>query len=248
METYGLIGKGIGHSFSPAYFQSKFIKFGRDAVYLLFEPETISNLRQFILKHNDIRGLNVTIPYKEAVIPFLDKLDATAKKVGAVNTIKIHRDKNKIRLIGFNTDVIGFREALIPLISESKTIRALILGTGGSAKAVSYVLANTGIPFLKVSRKPAPGILSYDDLDQQMVESHVLIVNCTPLGMFPDSGTKPEIPYRFISPKHILFDLVYNPPDTEFLKLGKAKGAKTEGGLKMLYRQAEASWLIWQSE
>jgi len=247
MEYFGLIGRGIRHSFSPAYFQAKFIKLGIDAVYAVFDLDDISRIRELILSRSDIVGLNVTVPYKEKIIPFLDQLSPEAEKVSAVNTIKIHRHGNGLELTGFNTDIIGFKDTISPLIKERNNLEALVLGTGGSAKAVAYILYKEDISFKHVSRKPGKGMVSYGELNEKIISDHLLIINATPVGMFPNVNTAPQIPYQFVNKNHILFDLVYNPSETKFLKEGKKRGATVEGGLKMLHSQAEASWSIWQS-
>jgi shikimate dehydrogenase len=198
-----------------------------------------------ILKNNpNLKGLNVTIPYKEEVIPYLDKLDERALDIGAVNTIKITKNN---KLIGYNTDYYGFKKALEPLLKNKKT-SAFILGTGGASKAVKYALKMLGISFKIVSRQTAQEeYLSYKELTKTIIESHKIIINCTPLGTFPEVKLYPNIPYHFITSSHILFDLIYNPSETEFLKKGKKQGAITSNGLKMLELQAEKSWEIWNS-
>lgn len=244
MAKYGLIGKDIGFSFSKVFFTTKFEQEKRRDTYENFDIDDISLIRQIISKNKDLKGLNITIPYKESVIPFLDRLQKDAKVIGAVNTIKIMRDG---RLVGYNTDHIGFAKALanyLPLKEKS----ALILGTGGASKAVAYVLETMGFTYQFVSRtKKHNGNLTYSALDRNIIQSHFLIVNCTPLGTFPKVQEHPNIPYHDLTSDHLLFDLIYNPRETEFLKMGYAKGARVTNGMKMLEYQAKKSWLIWKS-
>lgn len=244
MAKYGLIGKDIGFSFSKVFFTTKFEQEKRLDTYENFDIDDISLIRQIISKNKDLKGLNITIPYKESVIPFLDRLQKDAKVIGAVNTIKIMRDG---RLVGYNTDHIGFAKALanyLPLKEKS----ALILGTGGASKAVAYVLETMGFTYQFVSRtKKHNGNLTYSALDRNIIQSHFLIVNCTPLGTFPKVQEHPNIPYHDLTSDHLLFDLIYNPRETEFLKMGYAKGARVTNGMKMLEYQAKKSWLIWKS-
>ncbi len=248
MKIYGLAGKSLKHSFSPDYFNKKFRDRKIAAVYKLFEMDLPDNIRELIENNPDIEGLNVTIPYKQVVIPFLDKLDNTALITGSVNTIKVHRRKGRIILKGFNTDAAAFEETLKPLIKKRENIKALILGTGGTAHSVAYVLRKRGIYFYFVSRKPVKvESLRYSWLDKETIEGYPLIINTTPLGMYPDVDNYPEIPYEFLGKQNILYDLIYNPEETLFLKKGKEKGAITKNGLEMLYKQAELSWKIWNN-
>jgi shikimate dehydrogenase len=244
MRRYGLIGFPLGHSFSGKYFREKFQRESiEDCQYSLFEISSVASLPQ-ILKDPDLRGLNVTIPYKESVIPFLHKKDPVVEQTGACNCIDINRGV----LTGYNTDVIGFEVSLSEKLTD-RDKRALVLGTGGSAKAVAWVLQKMGIEFLCVSRKKTdlPQQISYKDLDEKIMQTHTLVINSTPLGMFPETETCPEIPYEFIGPEHYLFDLVYNPEKTVFLKKGESAGARIKNGSDMLSIQAEASWTIWNS-
>ncbi|NOX86657.1 MAG: shikimate dehydrogenase, partial [Chlorobi bacterium] len=242
MELYGLIGKKLEHSFSPGYFRNKFRELNLDARYLLFELDNISEFPGLILKHKNLKGLNVTIPYKKEIIPFLDKPDETAISVGAVNTIKIGRSSGKLFLEGYNTDITGFKEALTPLLNKRNVRHALILGTGGSANAVSFVLERMNIDFSFVSRNGKQPLLNYDELNKEIISRSLLIVNTTPLGMFPRVNEFPDIPYEFLTKDHVIFDLIYNPAETVFLKKARRKGALTSNGMKMLEFQAEASW------
>ncbi len=241
MKQYGLIGKTLKHSFSEKYFGEKFGKeVIREARYSLYELEEISAFRKLI-SEKVFAGLNVTIPYKESIISFLDDVDETAKSIGAVNTIDFKNGK----LTGYNTDVIGFGKALKRLIGR-KTVRdALVLGSGGASKAIQFFLKSKGIDFLVVSR--SKGDLSYDQLDRDTIRSHRLIINCTPVGTFPDIDEAPAIPYQHLRTKHLLFDLVYNPEKTLFLTHGESVGASIMNGYEMLVEQAEASWKIWNT-
>jgi shikimate dehydrogenase len=244
MRKFGLIGYPLGHSFSGKYFREKFLRESiSDCQYLNYEIESVSKLPE-ILSDPELSGLNVTIPYKESVIPFLHKKDPVVSTVGACNCIRIEGGV----LTGYNTDVLGFEESLLEKLTLGDN-RALILGTGGSSKAVAWVLEKRGIPYKFVSRnkKSAPDILCYDELDQDLITSHNLIVNCTPLGMAPNASVCPPKPYKWIGPCHYLFDLVYNPSKTLFLEKGEAAGARIKNGADMLSIQAEASWQIWNS-
>jgi len=247
MKLYGLIGFPLHHSFSRGYFTEKFSKEQLDDhAYLNFQIESVEKVIHVVKENPDLIGFNVTVPYKEKIIPFLDHISKDAIAVGAVNTVKVDRTGNKISLTGYNTDVNGFRTSLLGLLNPG-TKNALILGTGGSSKAVSYVLRELGICYKMVSRKESRELLNYKDLDKKCMEEHLLIVNTTPLGTFPDSNSCPDIPYQYISSSHILFDLVYNPPETVFLREGRKRGAITKNGLEMLYLQAEKSWKIWNN-
>lgn len=241
-SVYGLIGYPLSHSFSPDYFRKKFAREGIDAVYRLFPLASINELPNLLNEHPSISGLNVTIPYKEQVIPFLDDIDDAAKAVGAVNCIKIDNGKLK----GYNTDVIGFKQSLTPLLQTHHN-KALILGTGGAAKAVAYVLSKLNIGYSLVSRSGKEGSIAYSDITDLTIKEHPLIINTTPLGMHPNADTSPDLPYSAIGQKHLVYDLVYNPEETLFLKGGKAQGATTKNGYEMLVLQAEASWDIWSN-
>ncbi len=243
MAKYGLIGKKIDYSFSKTFFSIKFEQENRQDSYHNFDIPCIEELPEIIAKHEDLKGLNVTIPYKEAVIPLLDKVDKEAQKIGAVNTIKIQRDG---RLIGYNTDHYGFAKALANLFPITEKT-ALILGNGGAAKAIAYVLDAMQFDYKIVSRESSETTISYESLTQGIITSHSLIINCTPLGTFPNIQECPDIPYHYLTKDHVLFDLIYNPRETEFLKRGFAKGARVSNGLKMLEYQAKKSWKIWKS-
>ncbi|MBK8614606.1 MAG: shikimate dehydrogenase [Flavobacteriales bacterium] len=252
MARYGLIGRSLGHSFSQHYFTAKFKREGRSAArYDLFELAEVTELPDLIRNTPGLRGLNVTIPYKQTVVPLLTELDPVAAAVGAVNTIAIHADG---RTTGHNTDVEGFRSTLQPLLerlSKRDTDirpRALVLGNGGASRAVAYVLREAGIRFRIVSRDRTMGDLTWEQLDRTVVGVCPLIINATPLGTFPNVDEAPPLPYNAIGPDHLLIDLVYNPEETLFLKRGKEQGATTANGLTMLHEQAEAAWRIWEGE
>ena len=248
MKLLGLIGYPLSHSFSKKYFTQKFENEGltHDWEYELFPIESIEQLPDLLRGHPNLVGLNATIPYKEDVIYWLDELDETAEVIGAVNCIQIIDGKLK----GYNTDYYGFQKSLLDLLhnpspKENLDIKALILGTGGSAKAVGYALKKLEIPYLSVSRHISEHGLTYQDLDEAVMASHQLIVNCTPLGMSPNTDGCPPIPYEYIDYQHFMYDLIYNPEETTFMKKGKERGAKVKSGLDMLYFQAEKGWEIW---
>jgi shikimate dehydrogenase len=246
MRCFGLIGFPLSHSFSKKYFTEKFEREGiPDCRYESYPLENIGLLMPLIANNTDLLGLNVTIPYKENVMSLLDEIDAEAAKIAAVNTIRISRHIGKIWLKGFNTDVFGFRESISPFIPARAYKTAFILGTGGSSKAVAYVLNNMGMDVKFVSRNPKhEDHVSYGDLPK-LISPPSVIVNASPAGMFPRTDNCPDIPYELLTPNHILFDLVYNPPETLFLLKGKARGATIINGLQMLHLQAERSWEIW---
>jgi shikimate dehydrogenase len=244
MKKFGLTGYPLGHSFSKEYFAEKFMKENiTDVSYENFPLEDLSKIKE-IISSNNLSGLNVTIPHKEAVVSYMDELDETAKEAGAVNTVKILPGN---RLKGYNTDVWGFGRSLVPLLNENHN-KALILGSGGAAKAVAFVLRKLGIPYRQVSRTATEGMAAYDDLNEEMIAEHKLIINCTPSGMSPDPGSSPAIPYEYITSEHFLYDLVYNPEVTEFMRQGKERGAMIKNGMEMLKLQAEESWRIWNDE
>lgn len=241
---FGLIGKNISYSFSKKYFSKKFKeKELSDYQYENFDIENIKDFPKIIHEFKFcLKGINITIPYKQDVFFYLDKVHKTARKVGAVNTIRITK---KGKLKGYNTDVIGFQNSISPLL-KSHHKKALILGTGGASKAVAYVFKQLEIEYLKVSRHPRKKKeISYAHLTEELLNNHTIIVNCTPLGTFPSIDEKPEIPYQFLAKEHLLYDLIYNPEITAFLKEGLNKGAQIKNGFEMLELQAEASWKIW---
>ena len=241
IKSYGLIGYPLSHSFSKKYFTEKFQRESiSDHVYELFPIESISLLPEILSSNPTLAGLNVTIPYKEQVVEYLHTCTAVVEEIGACNCIKIGDGK----LTGYNTDVIGFVKSLESKLNATHK-KALVLGTGGAAKAVHYALKQKGIEFLQVSRKKSSETICYEDVDQRLLLEYTLIVNTTPLGMYPEIENAPAIPYQFLGPEHYLFDLVYNPSMTTFLSEGKKRGAQTENGADMLVIQAEASWEIW---
>ena len=236
MKTYGLIGRNLSHSFSYKYFQEKFFKEQlSDCQYLNFEIEDISSLRELV-RENNIKGLNITIPFKEKAIPFLDKLSKDAAEIGAVNTIEIKGEK----LIGHNTDVFGFAQSFIPLLKERKN--ALILGNGGASKCVQFVLKKNNVDFIVASRNSD---FTLAEMTEETIQKHSIIINTTPLGMYPKTDRFPHLPYNAINSKHLVYDLVYNPEQSTFLRKAKAKNAEIKNGKQMLYLQAEKSWKIW---
>lgn len=242
MRLFGLIGKSLSHSFSKSYFEKKFLKESiYDSSYQNFPIATISEFKNLI-QNNNLSGLNVTIPYKSSIIPYLDSVSEEANSIGAVNTIQFKNGK----LVGHNTDHIGFQNSIKPFL-ENTMERALVLGTGGASKAVIYALSQIGIKCLCVSRSPSDNQISYEEINEFVIKHHLLIVNTTPLGTSPNVTECPNIPYEFLSDKHLLVDLVYNPDETQFLKNGKEKRASTLNGKSMLVHQAEEAWNIWNS-
>ncbi|GIM52105.1 shikimate 5-dehydrogenase [Capnocytophaga cynodegmi] len=240
-RLFALVGKNISYSFSRTYFTEKFEKEHiSDAEYVNFDLNSVDELPQKLQKNPNIQGMNVTIPYKKEIIPMLAKLDPIAEEIGAVNTIKITQEG----LIGYNTDYFGFSESLKPFLKEHHT-KALILGTGGASNAVAYALKMLGISFRFVSRTPKMGQFSYSDLSSQIINKYKIIINCTPLGTFPNVEDFPPIPYQFLTSEHLLYDLIYNPERTTFLQKGEKKKAIIINGLKMLELQAEKAWEIW---
>lgn len=244
MKKLGLIGYPLSHSFSKRYFQEKFSKEGiSNYEYELYPLENVGLFRELFQKEPLLFGLNVTIPYKQSILPYLDELSEAAKEIGAVNTILIKNGKK----IGYNTDYIGFKQSLINFVgSKQSKLQALVLGTGGASKAVQAALKSLQIPFQLVSREHTQRTISYQNLQKQDWHTYRLIINTTPLGMYPDVEKFPDIPYELLTEEHFLYDLVYNPEETTFLKKGKEKNVKTKNGLEMLYLQAEAAWKIWQ--
>jgi len=239
MRHFGIIGFPLLHSFSAKYFSEKFEREHIEAEYSLY-PIGIEDLR---LKIEDLLdsldGFNVTMPYKQEIIQYLERLDDTAREVGAVNVVH--------RRVGYNTDCLGFMESIQPLLRKEDK-QALVLGTGGASKAVCYGLKQLGVRPTLVSRKPKAGMLGYEDLTKDVMAAHTVIVNCTPLGMLPDVDSCPPIPYEMVTARHLLFDCVYNPEETLFLKKGKAQGAIIQNGIGMLYGQAKAAWAIWNTK
>lgn len=243
-RIFGLIGYPLSHSFSKNYFNQKFQSEGINARYLNFELPDIGDLMEVVAEYPNLCGLNVTIPYKEQVLPYLDSIDDNAKKIGAVNVIKIVHDNNNLKFKGYNSDIIGFMDSIRSLLTPERK-KALVLGTGGAAKAVFQGLINLGIEPTYVSRKAGEGILTYKDLSPEIIESHTVIVNTTPLGMYPHVEECPDIPYNLLTPLHLCYDVVYNPEETMFMKKAAEHGAETKNGLEMLLLQAFAAWKIW---
>lgn len=245
MKHFGLIGYPLGHSFSKIFFTEKFEQEMIDARYDLYPLEKITDFTSLI-NTVELSGLNVTIPYKQQVIPYLDELDTTAAEIGAVNVIKFIRKDGKTSLKGFNSDAIGFKDSILPYLNETHR-KALILGTGGASKAVDYTLRQLGIETQFVSRSKSPGIITYNELNSNIMAEHTVVVNCTPAGMFPVVDACPDIPYHLLGSQHLLYDVIYKPDETLFLKKGKNQGAVTVNGLEMLFGQARAAWAIWNS-
>lgn len=248
MRRFGLIGKGLTHSFSSGWFTQKFLAEGLDAEYLNYPMDDLGSFRALLDREipRGLEGLNVTVPYKKEVLPFLDELDPLARDLGAVNTIHIRNEASGPVLKGFNTDVTGFRHSLENIL-EAHHDRALVFGTGGASTAVRRVLQDLGIPFTSVSRRVSGDLLAYEDLDEELIGSCRLLVNTTPLGMFPDLDSYPDIPYPGIGEKHLCYDLVYNPGKTVFLERAEARGARISNGYEMLVGQALAAWEIWNT-
>jgi shikimate dehydrogenase len=237
MHHFGIIGYPLLHSFSAKYFNEKFATEGIDAEYSLY-PVQGEHLRPTVERLLDeLDGFNVTLPHKQAIIPYLERLDETAEVIGAVNVVHRH--------VGYNTDCLGFMDSIRPLLRDYDQ-QALVLGTGGASKAVCYGLRKLGVNPTLVSRTPKEGMIGYGDLDEAVMASHTVIVNCTPLGMLPDVNSCPDIPYERITARHLLFDCVYNPEETLFLHKGKAQGATIRNGMEMLTGQAKAAWRIWK--
>lgn len=247
MDKYGLIGYPLGHSFSISYFNEKFENEGIDAKYINFEIPSIKNLPEIIDTNPELKGLNVTIPYKEQVIDYLDDLSPEARSIGAVNVIRVQHKGNQTVLKGYNSDVIGFTKSIEPLL-ENHHKKALILGTGGAAKAIDYGLKSLGIETLFVSRNQKPGVIQYGDITTETIKTHPVIVNCTPVGMYPNADECPPLPYESMDVHNLLYDLIYNPDHTLFMRKGAAKGATVKNGLEMLLLQAFASWEFWNGK
>lgn len=242
MRIFGLIGKNINYSFSVAYFSEKFQKESiTDALYKNFDIPEITYFLQILKKHKDLKGLNVTIPYKQEIIPYLDKLSRKAEEVGAVNTIKVTK---KGKLKGYNTDVYGFKKSLKPLLKPHHK-KALVLGTGGASRAVIYVLEKLGLEYKIVSRNPIENQLSYDAISQEVMQEYTIVINCTPLGTSPNTKQCPQLNYDYFTDQHLAFDLIYNPAETAFLRKAKQQGATIQNGYQMLMYQAEKAWEIW---
>ncbi|MBO4840551.1 MAG: shikimate dehydrogenase [Bacteroidaceae bacterium] len=240
MDKYGIIGNPLGHSFSKGFFTEKFAKEGIDAQYLNFQIPEIGKLTDVLKENPELRGINVTLPYKTEVIPFLDELSDEAREIGAVNVVQIRNGHLK----GFNSDIIGFTRSIQPLLKPHHK-KALILGTGGASRAIRVGLTRLGLEWKYVSRIPREGMITYNDITAETLKEYEVIVNCSPVGMFPKVDECPAIPYEFLTADNLLYDLVYNPEDTLFLKRGREQGARGKNGLEMLHLQAIASWEFW---
>lgn len=245
MDKYGLIGYPLGHSFSINYFNQRFQDEGIDAVYENFEIPSIDILPEVLSQNPELKGLNVTIPYKEKVIPFLDSVSPEARAIGAVNVIRVIHEGKNVKLKGYNSDVIGFTQSIEPMLDKKWHQKALILGTGGASKAIDYGLRNLGLETVFVSRYERPGTVQYERITPEVVQEYNVIVNCTPLGMYPKTEECPLLPYEAMDSHTILYDLIYNPDETLFMRKGAAQGAVVKNGLEMLLLQAFASWEFW---
>ena len=246
-HRFGLIGSPLGHSFSRKFFTEKFANEGIDAEYNNYEIPDATMLLDVVRQHPTLRGLNCTIPHKQAIIPMLDELSDEARRIGAVNVIRIERKAGKngdFHLKGYNSDIIGFTDSIRPLLKPCHT-KALVLGTGGASKAICVGLEKMGIEWKYVSRRPAPGQFTYDDLTPAIIQEYPVIVNCSPVGMFPHVDECPNLPYEAMNERNLLFDLVYNPLETLFMRRGAEHGATVKNGLEMLHLQAIASWRFW---
>ena len=243
-KLYGLIGYPLTHSYSRVYFNNKFESEGIDAEYINFELPDVGDFMEVLSEYPNLAGLNVTLPYKQQVIPYMDSLDEEARLIGAVNVIKIIRKGDDFSLKGYNSDVVGFRDSISPLITDSRK-KALILGTGGASKAVERGLATLGVESLFVSRTPRNGVITYTDITPEIMATHKVIVNTTPLGMYPHVDECPAIPYELLTPDHLCYDLLYNPDVTMFMKRARSEGAVVKNGLEMLLLQAFETWRIW---
>ena len=247
MRKFGLIGYPLSHSFSKKFFSDKFEQEKIDGCrYDLFPIEKAESILSLISENLSLCGINVTIPHKLAVMPFMDELDAAAAEIGAVNCISITSKNNAVFLKGYNTDAYGFAESLKPML-EKQHEKALIFGDGGAAKAVKYVLKQLGIPYLVVVRKKVENTVHYDEVTEDLLNEYKILINTTPLGMSPNDDSYPPIPYQYLTAQHLAYDLVYNPEVTLFLSKAKEQGAKIKNGLEMLYLQAERSWYIWNT-
>ena len=248
MDKYGLIGFPLGHSFSISYFNQKFQDEGIDAIYENYEISTIDALDEILSSNPNLRGLNVTIPYKEKVMPYLDHISPEARAIGAVNVIKVIHEGNDVILKGYNSDVIGFTKSIEPMLDSKWHKKALILGTGGASKAIDFGLRNLGLETVFVSRFERQGTIQYQNITPEIIREYNVIVNCTPLGMYPKTEVCPNLPYEAMDSHTILYDLIYNPDETLFMKSGAEYGAQTKNGLEMLLLQAFASWEFWHEK
>ena len=248
MEKYGLIGYPLGHSFSISYFNQKFSDEGIDAKYENFEIPSIDILPEILDSNPELRGLNVTIPYKEKVMQFLDHISPEAQAIGAVNVIRVMHEGKDTILKGYNSDVIGFTQSISPMIDTKWHKKALVLGTGGASKAISYGLRSLGVDTVYVSRYERPGTIQYNKITPEVIREYNVVVNCTPVGMYPHTDECPQLPYEAMDSHTILYDLIYNPDETLFMKRGRERGADVKNGLEMLLLQAFASWEFWHGK
>ena len=248
MDKYGLIGYPLGHSFSISYFNQKFEDEGIDAKYENFEISSIDQLQEVLDTNPNLKGLNVTIPYKEKVMEYLDSITPEAQAIGAVNVIRVWQDGKNLKLKGYNSDVIGFTQSIEPMIDPNWHKKALILGTGGASKAINYGLKSLGLETVYVSRYERPGTIQYASITPEVVKEYNVIVNCTPVGMYPHTEECPPLPYEAMDHHTILYDLIYNPDETLFMKRGRQQGAEVKNGLEMLLLQAFASWEFWHEK
>lgn len=247
MDKYGIIGHPLGHSFSKNYFNEKFHDEGIDAEYINFDIQNIGNLPEVLATNPELKGLNVTIPYKEKVLSYLDYISVEARAIGAVNVIRVEHKGNNVLLKGYNSDVIGFTRSIEPILEKFHR-KALVLGTGGASKAVSYGLRSLGLETVLVSRFERPGTIQYKDITPDVVREYKVIVNCTPCGMYPNYEECPELPYEALDSHNLLYDLIYNPDETLFMKKGREQGALIKNGIEMLLLQAFASWDFWNGK
>ena len=247
MDKYGIIGYTLGHSFSPGFFNEKFRNEGIDAVYEMYELSQIDLLPEIIASNPELCGLNVTIPYKQQIMHYLDELSEEAREIGAVNVVKVTHNGKNVHLKGFNSDVIGFSRSIEPLL-EKHHKKALILGTGGAAQAIDYGLKQLGLETIKVSRYERPDTIQYDKITPDVIKEYKVIINCTPIGMYPNTEECPNLPYEAMDSQHLLYDLIYNPDTTLFMKKGMERGAVVKNGLEMLLLQAYASWEFWHEK
>lgn len=247
MDTYGLLGYPLGHSFSRRFFLSKFEAENIEAAFENFELETAQEMLDVIKSRPDLKGFAITIPHKESILPFLDQCDKAIDHIGAVNCVKIKRDGENFSLKGYNTDVIGFEKSFMEFYKPEYK-NALILGTGGASKAVAYVMHKLGIKYEVVSRRKTLTTLCYEDISAEKMKDVQVVINTTPLGMYPKVDNCPQLPYEAINDSHYFYDLVYNPEETLFLKNAKEQGAAVKAGLDMLELQAEENWLIWSTD
>lgn len=247
MDKYGLIGYPLGHSFSKSYFNEKFENEGINAEYINFEIPTLDSLPEILASNPELKGINVTIPYKEKVISYLDSISPEARAIGAVNVIRVDHKGNDTYLKGFNSDVIGFTKSIEPLLERFHK-KALILGTGGASKAINFGLKSLGLETVFVSRFERPGTIQYSQITPDIIQEYNVIVNCTPCGMYPHIDECPQLPYEAMTSKNILYDLLYNPDETLFMKKGAQHGATVKNGLEMLLLQAFASWEFWHNK